>query len=84
MASVADSTHYHAGKDARRVGQARMIPDNRLTPASRAAWYAGWDYQNEQMRPPPTAEQRAAHSAFCTDLLARLAKVPTCATRSDQ
>jgi hypothetical protein len=75
MGSVVDSSHYHAGKDARRRGLPREIPDNRLTPQSRGEWYAGWDYQNEAMRPPPSAEQRAAHTAFCDDLIARLGKI---------
>lgn len=67
------SIHYHRGKEARRLGQARMIPDARLTSESRLDWYRGWDEQNAAMRPVPTEEQRAQHHQFCEDLLKRLA-----------
>lgn len=72
---MADSNQFHAGKDARRRGLPREIPDCRLSSAARLDWYAGWDYQNEAMRPAPTAEQRQAHTAFCDDLIARLGKI---------
>lgn len=67
------SNHYHRGKEARRLGQLRDIPDARLSSSSRLDWYRGWDDQNAAMQPPPTAEQRAQHNAFCEDLLKRLA-----------
>lgn len=70
---ASDTKHFHAGKEARRLGQSRMISDCRLSADSRQQWYDGWDYQNEQMRPPPTDEQRAQHHQFCEDLLKRLA-----------
>lgn len=70
---ASDSNHFHAGKDARRRGLPREIPDCRLTSASRQQWYDGFDYQNEQMRPPPTEEQRAEHHYWTEALLKRLA-----------
>jgi hypothetical protein len=67
------SIHFHRGKEARRLGQARMIPDARLSSQSRQEWYDGWDEQNAAMRPVPTEAQRAEHRAFCENLLKRLA-----------
>lgn len=69
---ASDSKHFHAGKEARRLGHARVISDCRLSADSRQQWYDGWDFQNEQMRPRPTDEQRAQHNAFCKGLIEHL------------
>ena len=59
---------FFRGREARGRGQARAIPDGRLSIDSRRQFYAGWDEEDRLQRPPVT-EAQAAEAA---NVLARL------------
>ena len=72
-----NSSHFHAGKAARQTGKPCTITDGRLSPQSRAEWYAGWNMQDVLMRPPPTSAEVEQNDSFFADLRAELRKSRT-------
>lgn len=70
--SQSNSSHFHAGKAARKSGKPCTITDARLSPQSRAEWYAGWNMQDVLMRPAPTAAEVEQNDIFFADLRAEL------------
>ena len=69
-----NSSHFHNGKAARKAGRPCMITDGRMSPLSRAEWYAGWNLQDVLMRAPPSPEEVAQNDSFFADLRAELRK----------
>ncbi len=69
-----NSHHFHNGKAARHAGKSCHISDARMSPQSREEWYAGWNYQNSLMQPPPAAEVVAQNDEFFSNLRAELRK----------
>lgn len=60
MIGLESNQFFHQGKRARSQGLPRTIDDGRLTPQSREAWKAGWDWQDDYLtRPEETPEEKA-------------------------
>ncbi len=57
-AAVGKEKWFHRGKEARQNGETRDRIDGRMSPENRSAFQAGWDEQENFMR-PPSDEQRA-------------------------
>lgn len=70
--SQPNSSHFHNGKAARKAGKPCHISDARMTPQSRAEWYAGWNTQDVLMRPPPSAAEVEQNDSFFANLRAEL------------
>lgn len=68
-----DGTWFHRGKEARAAGWPRDVIDGRMSPSNRAAYAAGWDEQNELMR-PRTPEDIAAANARIARLKAEVTR----------
>lgn len=49
---------FQRGRDARREGKDRACPDGRMTPETRAKWYAGWDLEDSFRAAKMTDEKR--------------------------
>ncbi len=65
-------TWYYRGREARGLGKPAMMPDGRLSPDSRRAWYAGW-YDEDLLRSAkPSAEQVAEMNSFLAGLAAEV------------
>ena len=69
-----NSSHFHAGKAARKAGRPCTITDGRMSPQSRGEWYAGWNLQDVLMRPAPSAAEVAQNDSFFEGLRAELRK----------
>lgn len=67
-----DSHHFHNGKAARLAGKPCHISDARMSHQSRTEWYAGWNYQDALMQPPPSPEHVTQNAHFFADLHAEL------------
>lgn len=70
--SQPNSSHFHAGKAARRAGKPCVITDGRMTPQSRQQWYDGWNCQDALMRPAPSQAEIDDTASFLTGLKASL------------
>lgn len=63
---------FHRGKEARANGKPCIIPDGRLKGASRQAFYEGYAFQDNLMKPPLTPEEAAQNDNFFAGLRAEL------------
>ncbi|MGV3663864.1 MAG: hypothetical protein ACO1TE_27075 [Prosthecobacter sp.] len=82
MPQQPNSSHFHAGKAARKDGKACFISDGRMKPESREQWYAGWNYQNNAMLPQAEQAVVEQNESFFATLRAELraaANQPTAA-----
>lgn len=63
---------FHRGKEARANNKPCIIPDGRLKGSSRQAFFDGYAYQDNLLKPPPSAEELAQNETFFADLRAKL------------
>jgi hypothetical protein len=65
--TASPSKWFYRGREARGHGQARELPDGRISPASRAEWFAGWDAE-DRLRLQLTPEAAAKSNALLAKL----------------
>lgn len=65
---------FHRGKEARQAGKPCILPDGRLKSGSRQAFFDGYAFQDNLMKPQPTPEEVAQNDSFFAGLRAELRK----------